>query len=593
MTVRIKSDTSHSLEGIETDGQHLEVPQFKKLPVQKALEIQPVSELSLKKKNVVLLNELDFIQIFGEVSLDSPKYLQIAGQIFRVALAVIDQGRIGMADFQMDSVAEGIYSTTNYRGISASPYEISEHIPFAIGKLEVEIDDEATPFSKDHQCIISVSDVQHHLKKMLKNEVITRNKTLILTLPQGAFKITIRAIHPAEETAVSDTAFGALQRNTELAIIPKLSPHVIITDHIYREEVERMDFQLSVTKRSQFASHSMLPVCISQEEIMMEIRNRFKNRVVAKEAEFTIHHSNGWDITVKFSEGILAEDGKSKRELPLFDYTPGFILSEETPIRLKKSSSILLSEGEPKPAEKITFKIFDLPRVQKVDIDHEKELWIALEELKQAILKLDRPFAVGEMLEVSLSSGSFYIEMIKAQSLEGTGELKRKTTEPLWLVKEETDIQIATEKELNLNVLKDHSIHPIKRASIQIKSEKIPEKGLQITFDQLKKLALTQAPKRLVENHIFSVITEDRDRLEFKVLRTMFGESVEKTDEVSVFGVLKENSEIDFSTSPSEKLTVVEQVHSENLKAMRFSMRASKQSDLGKHDNPPIIDSSY
>lgn len=587
MTLRV--DLSHS-DSFESPIEREKPPELI-LPVLKSFHVQPVSQQSLLEKNVVLLSSSDYKDLFGEKTPDLPKYIQIANQVFRVALANIAQGRIGMSEAQMDSVDEGIYPTSHYRGVTVSPYDLSDHTPFAIGKLEIEIDDHESLLNDDHQTTLSVSDIQRQIRKVLRDEVITRNKTLFLKLPQGTFKAKIHAIHPFSETKLTDSTSGILLPNTELAIIPRLSPLVVLTDKIFREEVERVDFQLTISKRSQFATYNTHPLPLSREEIEREIRKKFENSVIAQGAEFIIHHPSGWDITVKFKEGIVNEGKGAKHDLPPIDYSTGYVISKKTPIKITKPWNILLSEGEPKPAQKITFKISDMPGpgLQKVDIDHSKELWISLEELKHEIQSLDRSFVVGEIFEVALSSGSFYIEVNKAQGITVEEELRSAETEPLWSLEDDTEIQFTVEKELKLNMIKDHSVHPVKRAFIQLKAEKIPDEGLRITLEQLKKLVVAQAPRRLVDNHTFSVKTEDGDKLEVKVNRAVFDKSIGKTEEISAFGALSAETKIDFSTAQSDKITLVEKVHSDDLKAMRFSMRVTEQSDASRRDRPPIV----
>ncbi len=578
---------SSSVEGT-TRNSSQEVQEVPALPILKSLEIQPVSQLNLREKNVVWLSPDDYTQLFGNTDATEPRFVKIADQVFRAGLAAMDQGRIGMTDIQMDSVGDGIYSTKNFRGVSLSPYDPSQHIPYTIGNLEIEIDDEKSLYHEDDQRTINLDQVRDSVRKALENEVITRGKSLTLSLPQGTFKVKINTIHPAGRQEIPTNSYGILLPDTQFTIVPRLSPHVMMTDQVYKEEVLRMDFQLSIAKRSVFASSDTLPLSISSEEIKEEIYKRYHNRVIAQGAEFTLHLPSGWDLTVKFKEGVLPPS-VDQQNLQLIDYSDGFVLSRETPFRLLAPSTVLLTEGKPNPARRIDFKIADMPGKQTVAIDHEKERWICLDDLKQTIAKMDRPFTVGEIFEVALSSGNYYIEVKKALGSGSDDEWKRMGTEPLWAINGETDMRFAVEKELHVNMVRDHKVHPLKRATIQVKSERVPDDGLKITLDQLKETALRQAPERLVDNHRFSVVTNEKDRLELQVVRTVFDDSVPRTEEVSAFGRLDGATEIDFSATAAENLTLIENVHSDDLKAMRFSMRVTKQENTAKHERPPIV----
>lgn len=557
------------------------------LPIQKGLEVQLISQLSLREKNVVWLNSKDYSELFGDKDSDSPCYIQIAGQIFRAAVAKLNPGHIGMTDLQIESVGDGIYPSVGGRGISVSPFFAQDFIPYPIRKLEIEIDDEKGKFQDDDQRILPLDEIKKRVSKVLQDEVITRDKKLVLNLPGGVIKVTVNAIYPTHGFHDISSPVGILLPDTEFAIVHRLSSHVVVVDKVYREEVERMDFYVSITKRSESADRNTLPLPVSHEEIQQAILKKYGNHVIAPGAQFIINHASGWDITVTFRRGHLKEEEKTPEEVRTVDYKQGFILTDQVPLRITRHRDILLTEGKPQPATEITFKIADMPGQQTVAIDHDKERWVDLEELKKALFSLKRPFAAKETFEVSLSSGKYLIEVRKAQ---GEGEKhKGKDTEPLWSFTEETEVKIIAEKDLNVNMLRDGTVHPIKRATIEISSERIPDEGLTITLDMLKEIATQQAPERIVQNHRFTVETGDRDRLEFKVLRSIFDDSIGTTKDVSVFGRVTDDTSIDFSTTSKENLTLVDTIHSENIKAMRFTMRASKQSDVATHARPPIV----
>ena len=587
MTVQFGRNHSSSSDGSGASTTEHHEKKSVELPIQKALEVQLISQLSLREKNVVWLNPQDYAELFGKIDTETTNYVQIASQVFRVSVASLEPGHIGMTEIQIDSAGDGIYASTGGRELSVSPFFTQDFIPYPIRKLEIQIDDERSHFHDDDQRIITLDQIKRQVRKLLQDEVITRNKKLILNLPEGPIKVSIEAIYPAKGFHNSPSPIGMLLPDTEFNIVHRLSPHVELVDKVYREEIDRMDFHVSITKRTDSATRDTLPLPISEEQIVRYVLKKYANTIISTGAQFVIKHPSGWDITVTFKNGILKKEEAAASKSRVIDFKHGFVLSEKTPLRILHHRDIILTKGEPQPAAQITFKITDMPGTQTTSIDHDKERWISLEELKSALASLKRPFVTKETFEVALSSGNFLIEVRKAHGLEET--FKANDREPLWTLSSDTDIKIIAEKDLMVNVLRDNTAHPIKKTMIQIVAERIPDDGLTITLEKLKAFAVRQAPEHLVTNHRFSVVTDDMDRLEYTILRSIFDDSVGTTKDVSVFGTVTEDTEIDFSTNSKENVTLVDQVHSENVKSMRFSLRASKQIDVATHARPPII----
>lgn len=551
--------------------------------IQKGLEVQLISQLDLREKNAIWLNKEDHEEFFGEDTSNSTRYVQIAGQVFRAGIAKLNPGHIGMTDFELESVGEGVYPSASNHRVSVSPFSNENNKTYSIDKLEIQIEDEKDQFQEYHQRILRLDTIEKRIREILKHEKITRDKKLIFSFPGGPIKVSIKAIYPwLGYHGSSGNLVGEIKDDTELEIVPHLSPHVVLVDEVFKNGLKQMDFHVSITKRSDKANQDTLPLPISQLDIQEQIRKKHENVIISPGAQLIIHHASGWDITVKFKKGHLSE-----KEVKAGDYEKGYTLKDHTPIQLTHHRDILLTEGKAEPATEITFKIADITGYQTTEIDHTKQRWVNLEELKETLKTIKRPFAAKEKFEVSLSSGRFLIEVIKAKGKQE--KYREKDIEPLWSIDAETNMEIVAEKELIVNLLRDGNVHPIKRATIHVQSERIPDEGLIIAMERLKEIATNQAPKRIVQNHTFSVETQDGNRLEFRVIRTLFDDSVGTIKEVSAFGRITKDTSIDFSTNAQENLILVDAVHSKNIKAMRFSIEVTQQQDVGSHTRLPII----
>jgi SpoVK/Ycf46/Vps4 family AAA+-type ATPase len=577
------SDLSHS--EYRREGKSKLLPHV----IQKIFEVHAVSQVYLREKNVVWMSSFDFAHLFGTQNDKAPRYVQIADQVFRVAVSTIEDGKIGMSTISKDSINEGLYSSDGTATVVATPFDMDAVIPFPVKKIVIEIENEKAPFSHEDQHIINVNTLKKHVLKALDEEVLTRHKSLFLSLPGCSVKVTVSELYPACPVVDENSFVGMIIPDTEITFIDALSSPTFLVDKVYKEEIERIDMHVSLSKRSLHAVRDTLPLVLSKNTLLDLIQKKYQGQVISPGALITIQHENGWDILISFKTGVLKPGVEELNQTKYHNYNNGFLITKDTPIRLQPGKDILLTSGNAIPADQITFKITDMPGYQTVEIDHDKERWVSLVELKQAILELKRPFAAKEIIELSLSSGKFLIEVRKAHSDSDLPTAKPSNEASLWTIEENTDIQFVAEKELNVNLIRDWTVHPVKKAMIHIFAERVPDDGLTLTQNALKKLALAQAPERLVKNHSFTILTQERDLLTFKLMRAIFDESIGETKETTVFGKLTDESEIEFSTSAKENLTLVEKVHSDEIAAMRFTMRAIKQMDAAKHTHPPLV----
>ncbi len=575
----INSEKSHSASADKSS----KSPQI--IGSHKALFLQSCPQVSLAERDLAWLNPEDYRSLFDKES--GPHYIQVANQVFEVAQAALTPGWISICDHHADSIFDAFFTSQNHSMVTVIPFSPLKSPPHQLKKLDIELELDQRYFSEEGQHILQVNEIHRLLSEKLKGKILARKSTYLLSFPWGTLKARITALHP-KNNSETISSFGVLDKATEIKLVQNLPKDVCLIDKVITDGIERYDFYVSLDKRAPDTNSNALPLVLRHEELHHLIKEHLGDNLFSEERLIAHSHPSGWDIKIRFKRSVLQEEAFRVSTEANPDYKKGYVFNEQIPIKLEAHHNIIIAGGEPTLVKEITFKISDMPGNQSISIDHDKERWISVQEMRKTLLEMQRPFVSKEIFELRLSSGAFLIEVRKALSDDATPD-PEKNIEKLWLIDKNTEIEFEIEKQLELNLIKDEKIREIQRAFFQIYSTKTVEDDLKVTIPELTVCGITQSPKKLVTHQRFTVVRDIGDRFEFKLLRAEFADDTEFNKNLSSFGKWTINTKVEFSIRPVDPLTLIEEIYSEEIECMRFSLRATKQTNISKHLRPPLV----
>jgi len=556
--------------------------------LQKALSVQICTQPSLIHKDIVWLNREDFKELFGDLDKDVPRYLQVVNQVFQVCSGKISKSFISIPDVHSDSICDAFYPSIKHSMVSVTSFDPQKSPPFLVQSIEFDITVVTRYFTDDEQCLCKVEEIEKRLTELLQGKFLSRKHAYILQFPWGTLKARIASLQPVEPTTDINFSFGLINSGTTFKLRPHLSKEVYLIDEVISKGIDCFNFCITPEKRAQDAAMHTLPLVLQEEVVLKLIHEKLDNKVIGIEHFILLPLSSGWDAKIRFKQANFEVETFQKAAAMGVDYKKGFFFTPTTRIKLEPAHNLIISGGKPELVQEISFKILDMPGNQSIGIDQNKERWVCLDEFKKALLLMERPFVSKEIFELRLSSGAFLVGVRKALSDE-PGFDPERNIEKRWLIDEHTEIEIIAEKQLGLNLLKDEKVREIKKAYFQIISTKFNDEDSKWTLPELTVLGLMQTPDRLVNQHRFTVIRSDGERLELKLLRADFGPVKSLKAPLTSFGKWTENTYVDFSLAPSNPITLLEKIYSDEIESMRFSLRVTKQTETSKHARTPLI----
>lgn len=565
--------------------------------VQKVFNIQVFTQSTLRQRNVVWVCKEDFEAFFcanSSISEKVPPYVQVANQVYRVMIGSLQKSWMAVSDLQMEEINVSTFEGFGGpRAVVATPFDPASVKTFPLEKADIRVSEESVLLESNKKIVISADQLKDVLKRKFKPEYLVKNKTISIGFPWGEMRAEVVTLSPSNQYHKHQLAYGVIEESTELKLIPTLSNQVVVVDDIYKEEVLHFDFKLTTHKRISTASQNTFPIVLSAEEIHKHILKKLSGKLICKGYMITIPHPSGWDIQVKLTKSVIdpkALSGKKEKVIHE-ELEDGYVITNSSNIRLDaRSSEILLTKGPTSEPDEITFKIADIPGgVSHPTIDQDKERWINIEELKEALNSREEPYALHQIFEMNLSSGTYLIEVSRVKA----GEIieKKETGDHVrsWKIGSETYLEIEAEKELEVNLIEDMKPLPLQKASFQVKGKKTPDNGLNISIAEMRELIASQAPKTIVKNQSFEIRTDCDDRLELKLIDLEFEAGIEFDKNLTAFGVVAEKTELDFTTMVLDNINVIDRVYNKEVEKLKFSLSTSKRKGVAKVARVPLV----
>lgn len=565
--------------------------------VQLLLKVQLATQTSLKEKNVVCINRTDFAQLFGDSPVEleqTPKYIQIGSRVFRIAIGTLSSGWIMMTSTQTESLSSEFFKTQSTDSIVAIPFVRERAAIYPLKKIRVRIADAMDNLPEGERAVLSALELKERIRAAFLDQYVNKGQACTLGFLWGEMIVTLERFEYGSPVRETSEAFGCIDNNTEIELQDCCSGNVTVVGDIYSDEVLRWEFGLTAKKRTSDTKSVGLPLALSEEYVTTNIKTRLIGRTVCEDHVFKIDHPSGWDILVQVRKPAVcnAFQFTDRMHIDRENLVRGYILKETSKIDLKPNDSdIIITGNHPVIAERIKFKIADMPGDQAhQSIDTNKERWVCLDELKKALRSRSKPFTQREQFDVELLSGTYTIIVESVKGMRALScESPQAVCEQLWAIDDGTIIEFEAEPMLEVNLVKNMDVLPLKAANIQLTPKHIPDKGLIVTTDELRKYLKEQGPKRLVNNRAFTIRTHFGHILDVKILSVKFNEALSPEKKITAFGFITGETEIDFTSTAANKISLVDEVYSDTLESMQYTLIAYKLMGAAKFARLPLV----
>jgi ATP-dependent 26S proteasome regulatory subunit len=560
---------------------------------QKIFNVQVVPNSVLRQKNVVLISKEDFSSLFGPEA-KTPQYLQVANNIYRVAIGNLQHGWMAISDLHQERLASTMHTTsTGTPALTTIPVDKSKLQTYQLQKAVVNLLEDSVLVDGNEKIILSAFELRKIIQQMLKPEFLVKNSTFTIGFPWGEVKGEIASLNPSNVYLNQQITYGVVGSETKIKLCPSLSKQVVVVDEVLSDEVTYFEFKIEMQKRVSTASSTSIPIVLSSDDIKAKIIENLTGKLICKGYELVIPHQSGWNIHIRLMKADLNKNFLLSRRDKFVDeeLEDGFVIKKNSDIRLKSNvSEVLLTKSPALNPEEITFKVADIPgNATHPTIDMDKERWVDIDELKGFLVHWPHPFVLNETIELNLSSGTYLIQVSNVRSKEIKGGNTREIYLNSWKITSETNVLVEAEKELEVNLIQDQVVRPLTKATIQVKAITVLDEGLTISAAELTGLIATQGPQRFVKNQSFRVHTERDLWLELKLIDVAFPDSESFLKNRASFVKLDEGTKLDFSTLANEKVRVIDNVYEKEIEKLRFTLIPIRRKGVDKIARAPLV----
>lgn len=360
------------------------------------------------------------------------------------------------------------------------------------------------------------------------------------------------------------SAFANIQEDTDITFSSHLHDKAKVVHKVYREEIEKLKFTLTPVRRKGVDNYARTPLVLNLEETLFKIRKEINlHKYILEGFTFQVPFGEGWDIEVKFLNGILKPEhrlGSPENRFLNVTSKKGYVTTSDMPIEFpQRIDDIILAREAPVLAVSLHFKVIAVLESHTQDQDRIiKGNWVNLEELKSYLIKMSKSFSKEEKFVVDLETGKFVLEVENAQ-VNLQEESSQKTLGGMkFAIAENTVVGLSFENRFILQKVRSGPV-ALKRIEFIVFPEQAGNDQVSLREDEVVKAIRDTLTFPIIKKHLLSITTDSchRLRLEVKGMNPMDSCKIAKDELLGQIGptteiVLKgkENSALSISSPP-------------------------------------------
>ncbi len=436
-----------------------------------------------KISNIVWMSKEDYRQFFPDSEKDEIKFLSLGDnsvdKVYQVAiLKWLEKGFIGLNPVQREEIGNGIFSLKLQEPVVASAFRLEEQNVVLLNKTIFKLE-----IWKRYRNL-TMSNVRLNLTKLraafnrtLQSQVLTYNQSFFIKIGELVLKVGVARMsfpkkgHRLDELEVEARDYGMISNETVLDFIVPPNAGITRVDKIVVERANEFQFKVtpipSISLSEKGIVKTPFPLPVDYFTLVEKVATAMlgKNLLIGEKIE--LRHPGGWNLVVELTSV------ESKVPLPTkveSQYGVLYQFLHGQPMSITSTSDELaLTSGRIREIEKVVFHVnFHTGSTQDAELTSHRKSWLSEMELVEQIRKLRVLFFQSQKFHILLASGEYEIEVRKVEtSVKDSAEPTINGVKELWILSEESMIEIKVDPALELTPVRSGIGYPLKKLMLK------------------------------------------------------------------------------------------------------------------------------
>ena len=480
-------------------------------------------------ENKIWLCKKDLTRLFLGTKEQNPHYVQIANYVYEATVKDwVPEGSIALnsAQYEQYSSKEGFVQCPCRQSIIVKPFILEEAKWPKLNSLSVELS------GFYGQTTVYVSDMTRLLEQICEQpQYFKSGQILFLNYSQTAFRGTLcnfSALDGAKD-------FGIVTKESKITFTGFAASNLLEPLESERIGSIDLDFFYAYSKQSDASDvwkngGDPLPIVVKDEAIKKMLKEHLDGKEMKLHENFSIKYDNFWDLNFRFHALHLKESGEV-----LSKYTQVITFDPSIELKVMGSNDLRLEPSE--------FETAIFARIKLLK-GNGKEDFVALDQLKKALIELKKPLYKGQEIVVDLPQYGKVLLLVKFMRSAASSIAQDQFA----AFDEQTNFDFVVANACDLSLVDSCEGKELSRVCIEVERESYTSRPKTYEESELLELMKEQLPLKFFESQSFKVQAKDGEELSFSIASLRFLQSNLPKNSLKTLGFLGEQSSIEWQS---------------------------------------------